>query len=209
MVLVEFTDLTGDFFTFFGLVVAIISAHLGYKSYKDSVKKNDISWDELKKESRNLKFDIDSYGPDIIFAPCKRGATIVNLMYDVDENIMTYIGIRIEKKGKQKDGQGRPLINLIDKDRIVKTNKYCHCIPKDLLEIENKKEFNLLIVDDFAKTGDSLENIVNFLKSKGFENIKSAAMVCSKTAIKGNKSPDYYRKEIDSTEFDFPWGKAI
>ena len=77
--------------------------------------------------------------------------------------------------------------------------------------VKANKNVKVLIVDDFAMSGDSLKEIVNLLEKKGFkrENIRTATIVCTPNAYDIRKQPNYYCIKNDYKEFNFPWGKAV
>ncbi|MDD1689205.1 MAG: hypothetical protein LUQ66_00910 [Methanoregula sp.] len=176
------------------------------------LKVRTITWDELEKASRDLrkKFEETGFRPNIIFTPCRRGASIANMMYGVDENIFLYVGLRIDERGKPKPSD-LPLNDLNEEWEDVKTRKYHHYIPKFFLTDLNRNK-KLLILDDFAMSGDSLKDIVtDLIEKKGFkkENIKTATIICTSVARDANKSPDFTVFDTEYSDFYFPWGKAV
>ena len=194
-----------------GIIIGIVGIFLAYHYERGRTelykKLRTITWDELRMASRGLRKKIEGkFQPDVIFTPCKRGATIANLMFDVDETIFLYVGTRIDRQEKRsaslpngwEEGWG-----------VVETKKYYNYIPKILLNLN--KDIKLLIIDDFAMTGDSLEGIVDLLKKEGFkeENIKTATIVCTHSVYDGKHLPDFYWNKTEYKEFYFPWGKAV
>lgn len=199
-----------DIFTiFFGIVSVagvIGTIHYGKKSLHLNRELRRIAWSDLKSASRDLKNKIkgEKFYPDIVFTPCRRGATVANLVFEVGENIILYVGIREDRRedkfvfssnGWKKDWE------------VVKTEKYFHYIPNAMLK---EKNLNLLILDDFAMSGTSLTNIVDFLLSKGFseDKIKTATIVCTDVAHDAGKAPDFWWKKTPYIDFEFPWGRA-
>jgi len=131
---------------FFG----ILSIYFYKKTLHLNEERRRITWSDLPIESQELKRKImRDFKPNIVFTPCRRGATIANLMFSVDENILLYVGIREDLRAEKKL-ESPPK----DYEIISPTGKYKHYIPKALLN--EKKDVNLLILDDFADTGDSL-----------------------------------------------------
>ena len=162
-----------------------------------------VTWSDLLSESKELKRKIErDFKPGIIFTPCRRGATIANLMFDISENILLYVGIR-EDCREEKKLEFPPK----DYEAVSPTGKYNQYIPRTLLD--ERKDANLLILDDFVETGDSLKATVDFLLKKGFQKdkVKTATIVCSKVALRGRKAPNFFSLEMPS-DFYFPWGKA-
>lgn len=91
--------------------------------------------------------------------------------------------------------------------KVLTTKKWQLLIP-ELLFSDTKKK--LLIVDDFAMTGDFLFILKDELIKYGYKpyNIKSITIATTRLAIENNTAPDlYWRKNADSNFF-FPWGKA-
>ena len=139
-----------------GILGVILAWHYGWKSAELYKKLRTITWDELRMASRELRKKIEKkFQPDVIFTPCKRGATIANLMFDVDETIFLYVGTRIGIQEKRSASLPKDWEEGWD---VVETGKYYQYIPQILLNLN--KDIKLLIVDDFAMTGDSLKEIV-------------------------------------------------
>lgn len=145
------------------------------------------------------------FKPDIIFSPCRRGATIANLFLDLDENVYLFVGVREDIR----DGDTFKYTpeKLSDCWYTIETKKYKQYIPKQLLE---NKQAKLLILDDFAMSGDSMLAITKFLIENGFvrENIKTATIVCTDAAFYAKKAPDFIWLKTSHIDFYFPWGKA-
>ena len=83
------TTIIGYIIGIIGLFVAIYYGHKHSQLYKELRR---ISWDELRIASRELRKKIErEFQPDIVFTPCRRGATIANLMFDINENVPLYV----------------------------------------------------------------------------------------------------------------------
>jgi hypoxanthine phosphoribosyltransferase len=167
-------------------------------------KRKRITWAELPKRSRSLRDDFEGdFSPDLIITPGLRGGTILNLMYGVKENKLTYTGFREDTRwSNQLDSRPRGYMLLNE------TSDYRHYLPEGVTEEPTDQK--ILILDDYAKTGESLRKFRKSLIELGFdsENIKTASIVCSETVTKGGEPPDYYSLSMPSG-FDFPWGEAI
>jgi hypoxanthine phosphoribosyltransferase len=206
------------FFLFLGIIFAY-----GINEYqnKENIEKiqvllneanktlTSVSWDQIKSNADYLReyFNKKEFFPDIVFTPCKRGATIVNLMYGVNETVLLYTGIRIRKHEKTP-----PIANWEKEWESVQTDKYYSYIPKSMIELAKRNDnLKLLIIDDFAETGQSLDYIKNFLGDHNFnpDNIKTATIVANRLAIKNMKLPDEAGIKTNETEFTFPWGRAV
>ena len=199
-------DILTIFFGIVGVAGTIGTIYYGRKSSRLNRELRRIAWSDLKSASRELRNKIkEKFQPDIVFAPCRRGATIANLVFEVGENIILYVGIREDRRVEEKFVFSS---DAWKKDwEVVETEKYFHYIPKAMLKERNA---NLLILDDFAMGGTSLKNIVDFLLNKGFseDKIKTATIVCTDVAHDASKAPDFWWKKTPYTDFEFPWGKA-
>lgn len=185
------------------LSFGVLSVYFYKKNLKLNEEKRRIEYSDLMKASKGLKGKIlKKFQPDVLFTPCRRGATIANLMLDVGENIPLYVGFREDLR---EDILKSPPKNY---EIAPKTGKYNHYIPEGLLN-ENK-DSNILVIDDFVDSGDSLKTIVEFLITKGFQRdkIKTATIVCTKTAIRSGKNSNFYVYEDMPYDFYFPWGRA-
>jgi hypoxanthine phosphoribosyltransferase len=192
-----------------GIVTYVYSTRKSARLYKELRR---ITWDEIRLASRKLRKNIErSFHPSVVFAPCRRGAAIANLMFDTEENILLHVGIRIDKRTKNAKEFAK---SRTDDWKIVETGKYYHYIPLSLINLLSKdKTAKLLILDDYAMTGDSLKGIVDLLLNNGVEqdNLRTAALVCTAGAWdgKGHKVPDFWWLKTTYDEFYFPWGKAV
>jgi hypoxanthine phosphoribosyltransferase len=198
-------DILTIFFGIVGATGTIGTIYYGRKSSHLNRELKRIPWSDLKSASRELRKEINrKFKPDIVFSPCRRGVTIANLVFDVGENVILYVGIREDLREKDFYFSG----NAWKEDyAVVETKKYEHYIPKGMLK---ERDINLLILDDFAMSGSSLEKIKDFLVNEGFseEKIKTATVVCTDAAYDAGKAPDFWWKKTPYTDFEFPWGKA-
>jgi hypoxanthine phosphoribosyltransferase len=201
-----------------GFIIGIVGFVWGISSFVYSNRKSAryykelrrVTWDEMRLGSRKLRKTIEqTFHPTIFFTPCRRGATIANLMFDIEENVLLYVGIRKDKRG---EGVSDFVKSMKNDWEVVETGKYFHYIPKALVNfMNNDAKAELLILDDYAMTGDSLRNIVDFLLKKGVEpeKIKTATLICTTASCEGKKMPDFYWLKTEYSEFYFPWGKAV
>lgn len=174
------------------------------KLQRELRKRKKITWDELPKKSRSLRDEIRrEFDPDLIVTPGLRGGTILNLMYGVKENRLIYVGIREDTRGPRglaSKPKGYVLLN--------QTDKYNHYVPAGIREEDADR--NVLILDDFVHTGESMMRFKENIVDLGFdpENVKTATIVCSEAAETGGKAPDFYSVTMPP-EFEFPWGEAV
>ncbi len=186
-----------------GIILSFYFQHENKKLQKELKR---ITWSDLVIAAREFRIKINKvFKPDIIFSPCRRGATIANLFIGVNENIFLFVGVREDIR----DGDKFKCIpeKLNEHWDTIGTNKYKQYIPKQLLE---NKQAKLLILDDFAMSGDSLLAITDYLIKNGFDrsNIKTATIVCTDAAFDAKKMPDFFWLKSPHTDFYFPWGKA-
>lgn len=203
----DWLSLIGFIVGIVGLIWGVVERHKAARKYMELRR---ITWDELRLASRELLKNVEKeFHPDVIFTPCRRGATIANLMFAVDENILLHVGIRLDKRGKET----APLPEIWRKEwAVVETGKYYHYIPRTLINLLNaNRDLKLLILDDFAMTGDSLKSLTDFFKNNGLEkeNMKTATIVCTPAAYEGKSLPDFSWFKTEYGEFYFPWGKAV
>jgi hypoxanthine phosphoribosyltransferase len=183
----------------FGLIASI---YYGKEAARLNREKRRFSWEDLQTGARELARTINkTFKPDIIYTLSPRGGIIVYLsISEIGEDIPVYVGIQEDVRfGK---------FRFVPKDYdVVGTAKWNNYIPPSIWKEPGLK---VLVIDDYAMSGDSLVNIVSHFISKGFrrENIKTATLVCSSNAIQGNKRPDYHYFTISDPTFYFPWGSA-
>ncbi|MBG1265239.1 hypothetical protein [Nostoc sp. WHI] len=161
-----------------------------------------LGWVDLEAASEDLASRIKrEFHTELIITPGLRGGIFSELLKDkIDYNLPTFVGISIWKQERQSD------LNLAD-FLLIETNKWNVYIPKSIFRYDNRK---VLIVDDFAISGDFLYNLKQLLLSQGFlpQNVKSACILTTKLAVKNHKAPDYYWRQVDRIDVYFPWGRA-
>lgn len=180
----------------------MLTVYFGVQSKRLFREKRRFSWEDMQTGSRELARTIRrDFMPEIIYTLSPRGAIIVYLsISEMGDHIPVYVGI-------QEDIRNNPFSSPPQDHEVVSTSKWNNYIPTSLFKESDKK---LLILDDFAMSGDSLTNLVKFFVKKGFsnDNVKTATLVCTNTAIDGRKAPNYYWFPIPDAQFYFPWGKA-
>lgn len=189
-------------FGIIGVVGVGLTIYYESKSRKLEKLNKSLSWAELQAGTHDLcKQFRGNFKPEVILTPNLRGGIISHLVMDnYDYHIPVFVGqIFWRKLGGE--------ITRIPNHFEIETGKWILYIPEALLEFKDKR---LLIVDDFAMSGDTLANVKQLLISKGFnpELIKTVSLVTTKVAIQNNKAADYYWKASEDDSFFFPWGKA-
>ena len=99
-----------------------------------------ITWSDFKSASRELRKEINrNFKPDIVFSPCRRGATIANLVFNVGENVILYVGIREDRREDNFCFLGEAW----KKDfAVVETNRCYHYLPMGMLKKKGYKSPN-------------------------------------------------------------------
>jgi hypoxanthine phosphoribosyltransferase len=188
-------------------VVSIISfgatIYYGKKSSKLEKERKKLDWADLQSCANDLGKDLKKtkFKPDIIFTPGLRGATFANLLQnEISGEIPVFVGISFWKE-KIKN------INSFENYEMIETSKWFILIPKLIMSQKNKK---ILIVDDYAMSGDFLQNVIKLVTNEGInkKNVKSMTIATTKVAIENHKEPDYYWMTTHDSNFYFPWGKA-
>jgi len=199
-------DYIGLLIGLLGIILSFIfhtKARKAEKETIEAIKENkSLSWSELQAGSSDLckKFRKD-FTPDIILTPNLRGGIISELIKDqFEKHIPVFTGQIFWKKTSVHTPE-------IPDNFQIKTGKWILYIPQSICAF---KESKLLIVDDFAMSGDTLWGIKEKLIDHGFreENIKTVSLVTTKVAIDNSKEPDYFWRVNESSDFYFPWGKA-
>ena len=165
-----------------------------------------MSWAELIIASSSIADSIKDSGfwPQVMVAPDSRGGIIAKLisqeLQDHNINIPILVGITVWKKSPKFKGD----LSAYD---FLETKRWGFGLPKVSYANPDQK---ILIVDDIVHSGDTLELTRRLLLNGGVpsDNIRTAALVVSESAVKNQNSPDFCWKRTHSTEFLFPWGKA-
>lgn len=177
--------------------------YFGWQARKLNRERISFTWDELHAGGRDLAKQVkdSDFSPDIVLTPSIRGATVAGIVV-LDLEIQTPLYTRIQ------EDRTRPTFGYVPSAHTrVETTKWHIFIPESLRAHSDKK---ILIVDDFAMSGDALFQVKQCLEMFGFRTgaIKSATLVCTTTAIGGGKAPDFYWHKTPDYEFYFPWGRA-
>jgi hypoxanthine phosphoribosyltransferase len=165
-----------------------------------------FAWEDIQNAARELgrKLHADGFVPDIIFVPRARSAIVAYLLVEYMERPEVPMFVGIEEDNRAVQSQFK--VEIVDYV-IAKTAKWTHWIPNAVLQLKDKR---ILIVDDFAHSGDSLFEITQVLLNAGFtqEGIKTATVVCTSTAEIRKRVPHYKYASVRDIDFTFPWGKA-
>ncbi|MBC6611683.1 hypothetical protein H8B15_12160 [Hymenobacter sp. BT507] len=197
-----------DIFNIICGLVTIIS--LGVTIYYGRIasilemQKKKLDWSDVQACANDLgdKIKQDNFIPDLIFTPGLRAASFVSLLETEfnNINIPTFVGLSFWKASTFNS-------SFVSNYERIETNKWEILIPEAMLRLTDKK---ILIVDDFAMSGDFILLLKQLLIDKGYkkEYIKTATIAVTKVAKANKKCPDYCWIETNDNSFYFPWGKA-
>lgn len=191
-----------------GLIVGVVGVVLTIVYARKAERLNSIrkrlDWADLQAAASDLSQKIRAdFNPVAVVTPGLTGATFANLLVtDFPGQPPVYVGIRTWKAADHSSGLSSESIRIETKKWIVE-------IPASVTALI-ESQGDILIVDDFAMSGDFLEMLRSEMVAAGFgpERIHSCSLAVTKVAIKNHKSPDYYWWIADDDEFYFPWGKA-
>ncbi len=178
-----------------------VAVYYGRENRKLQRERISFTWDELYTGARDLAKKVrGGFVPEIVLAISVRGATvagIVVLEFDIGLPLFTCI---------QDDLNARFSFQPFD-HTLIQTRKWSIYIPNALRAHADKR---ILIVDDFAMSGDLLDAVRRQIIEFGFreQSIKAATLVCATDAIGGHKAPEFYWHETPTHRFYFPWGQA-
>ncbi len=144
-----------------------------------------VNWKQVEEMCYDLSELIkkDNYNPDVLLGIARGGlGPLLMLSYSLDVRNIATVPLEFYDKNKQAKNKVKQLMTF---------------------DIKNLKKYKkILVVDDVADTGQTLDYILSKLKNKGVE-VKTSTLLYKpkKSKIK----PDYYVKETDEW-IDFPWG---
>ncbi|MFJ3422006.1 phosphoribosyltransferase family protein [Streptomyces sp. NPDC086082] len=185
-----------------GITGIVLTVFYARKAEQLNKMRKRLDWSDLQAAASDLSQRIKSdFNPAAIITPGLTGATFANLLVtEFPGQPPVYVGTRTWKESAHSPKSESDSF-------LIETQKWIVTIPNSISEI---REGDLLIVDDFAMSGDFLELLRSKLEEAGIEKgrIHSCSLAVTKVAIKNHKSPDYYWWVADDDDFFFPWGKA-
>lgn len=197
------TDILAIIFGITTIIGVYLTIRYGQKFSELEKQRKTIHWTDLLISAKELALQMKKeFVPDVIITPGTNGATFVNILKnEISEDIPVLVGMNFSKSEKMTSIKMSDML-------LIETSKTISYIPKYIMKFKDKK---ILIADDFAMSGDFINQMKSYLVKKQFkeENIKIMCIVATKIAIQSNKSPDYYWTISDDSNFYFPWGKAI
>ena len=192
----------------FGILSFVYAIYCRHMTIKAERKQCTIDWKDVNIAAKDLAKQIEhTYSPDIIYVPSIKSGIIVHFIKEYFSEYIPVITGQIISKKQFGKGYIKKIEDL-DKYLFFETNKWYAYIPVGLLDYKEKK---LLIIDDFAMSGDFLHILSKTLFDNGFapENIKTSCLATTEVAIRSEKSPNYYWKKFSITDIYMPWGKPI
>ncbi|MDI6642608.1 MAG: phosphoribosyltransferase [Candidatus Hodarchaeaceae archaeon] len=141
-----------------------------------------LSWDEVERAAKTLANSIKrDFDPDILVGVARGGLIpAVRLSHLLGDKLLRIIHVRYYKGANA---------------RLKK--------PELLADIE-RIEGKVLVVDDVADTGTSLDFVLKHLKGKGAKEVRTATIAYKP---KSRLKPDYFVYETDKWVV-FPWEEA-
>lgn len=188
------------FFVVTTILGIALTTYFGIKSVRLERTKKSLDWADLQAAASDLGAEVRRFHPEVIFSPGLRGATFANLLLDASGEVPVFVGVSTWKESAVG-------IKQIAGYVAIETKKWFVHVPEALFTVANQR---LLVVDDFAMSGDFLEKLRELCISRGFkpESIKTLAIVTTKVAKDNHKAPDYCWMQTPDSSFYFPWGKA-
>lgn len=184
---------------------AIYCRHVTKKTEKET---RTINWQDINTATKHLAQQIgEKNKPDIIYIPNIKSGIIA---YFIKDFFMEYIPIIVGQAIPQKQFSEDSKNKILNQKQYLsfQTNKW-HCyIPKTILDYKDKK---MLIIDDFAMSGDFLKLLKDTLIKAGFneENIITVCIATTEVAIRSEAAPTFFWKKFSTTDIYMPWGKPL
>ncbi len=186
----------------FGVIGIVLAVLFARRSERLNRERRRLEWPDIQAAASDLARQITGdFQPEAIITPGLSGATFANLLVEnIKPQPPVFVGLRFWKEY----GDTPPDVGGYD---TIETNKWHVMIPEALFQ---SFKGPLLVVDDFALSGDFLDNLRAKLEEHGRkpEDIKSATIAVTNVAIKNHKAPDYFWWKADDDNFYFPWGRA-
>lgn len=190
---------------FFGITTVIgvlLTLYYGRRARQLELERKRLRYEDLQAAANDLGAKINkAFAPDAVFTPGLRGATFANLLVaELKTEVPVFVGVSSWKDSATP-------ISSVAGHRKIETNKWFVHIPESLLCGQYS---SILLVDDFAMSGDFLQLLVATLTAAGIkkERIMTACVVTTKVAIQNHKAPNFYWQQTADDTFFFPWGRA-
>lgn len=180
----------------------IATFYYGIKSTRLERQKKQLDYADLQTCANDLGMKIQKVvQPQVCFTPGLNGATFANLLVaEFRDWVPVFVGNTFPIDARSD----HPVAGTICQ---ISTSRWRVHIPEELLEYT---DCSILIIDDFAFSGDFLLRLKNFLLESGFQEdkVRSVCVATTKVAERSGKAPDFYWRLADNDDFYFPWGRA-
>lgn len=195
-----------------GLVINISSLMIGIIGFVyglfEKKKRHSIQWGDLEVAVKTMILQMKrEFVPDILYAPTQKSGIIVELTLPYLQHYTpTFFGIGIAKRNFSYENAYPKILNA-EVYFHFETTKWHAYVPKSIMAYNDKK---ILIVDDFAMSGEYLEKLKKCLIDDAgfdFSKIKTLCLATTEVAINDKKAPDYSWKVSDSAVIYLPWGR--
>lgn len=162
-----------------------------------------FTWDDIHMAARNQIIEaIRKFYPEMIVTMAGPGAIVSNIAM---QEVKDYLPI-FTIEARHPDAPEFP-IKLPDHYK-VSTSRWIYYVPEDIFGYIDRR---VLLFDDCAVTGDTLQGVVGLLVERGFsrDNIFTSALVTTETAVDSGKAPDIYTYVVPDGNFYMPWGRGL
>lgn len=198
-------DVVGIISNSIGLIVAILG--FAYGAYQKR-KNRSIQWTHLDRAIKSIILPMkQNFVPDILYAPTQKSGAVVELILPYLQSYTpTIFGLGISKRDYDFDEAQSRILNA-GAYYHFETTKWHAYIPKSIRAYRERK---ILIVDDFAMSGEYLKALKEFLIHKvGFDpkKIKTLCLATTEVAVNNGLAPDYCWRTTDNATIYLPWGK--
>ncbi len=194
--------------TAFGMVGTIVGVVGFYRAEKEKKRSRSVRWEDLSAAVKAMVLAMrKEFIPDVIYAPTQKSGILIELMQPhFQKYIPVIFGLGVSKKTYCEETACKTILDAKDYYHF-ETVKWHAYVPKTIAAYKEKR---VLIVDDFAMTGEYLDSLKQCLiHGAGFssENIRTVCLVATKVAENDNRAPNYVWKTIDTAITYLPWGR--
>lgn len=196
----------------FSDALSLISCIVGIAGFlyglSEKKKRRSIQWSDLDVAVKAMTMQMKrEFVPDVLYVPTQKAGIIAELMIPYLQNYTpTFFGIGIPKQSYSYKKAYSKIHNAPDYFHF-ETSKWDSFVPKYLMAYKTN---NLLIVDDFAMSGEYLEKLKECLIHElGFQpsKIRTLCLATTQVAVNNNTAPNYSWRISDSAIVYLPWGR--
>jgi hypoxanthine phosphoribosyltransferase len=187
-----------------------------YNNVRNMIDPSNAQWHDVKRMSIDLAIDIKKiFSPQIILAIDAKSAIIAEMIRNkINEEIPIFVGTSLlrsnslDSKFKPDIGNGEIYVHDdFNSLKFFRTDSWYVHIPGFISDFENKK---ILIVQDYARTGEIVEEIRSLLINKWHfeeENIHACYLYANKKLLHNKTLAYIYIGGLTTSEENliFPW----